>query len=190
MTLSPRSPTLINGDAITDPRSAPLPPTQTGPAQRAAGVQSPKILLDGITFDDVLLIPRRSGVMPSEADTSTRLTNAITLNIPLLSAPMDTVTESALAIALAQEGGLGFIHKNLSAEAQAREVEKVKRSANGIILDPLTLGPDDTIARAKELMRQHHLSGFPVTEDAPPAAARARCWASSPGATSSSSRTC
>jgi IMP dehydrogenase len=103
--------------------------------------------------------------MPSEADTSTRLTRAITLNIPLLSAPMDTVTESALAIVLAQEGGLGFIHKNLPVDAQAREVAKVKRSANGIIVDPLTLGPEDTIARAKELMRQHNCSGFPVTED-------------------------
>lgn len=124
-----------------------------------------RIAADGITFDDVLLIPARSGVMPGDADTSTRLTRTITLNIPLLSAPMDTVTESALAIGLAQEGGLGFIHKNLTIEAQALEVAKVKRSANGIIADPLTLGPDDTIARAKELMRRHHCSGFPVTED-------------------------
>ena len=124
-----------------------------------------KILFDGITFDDVLLIPRRSAVMPGEADTGTRLTRSISLNIPLVSAPMDTVTESALAIALAQEGGMGVIHKNLSAEAQAREVAKVKRSANGIIVDPLTLGPSDTVARAKELMRQHNVSGFPVTED-------------------------
>jgi IMP dehydrogenase len=126
---------------------------------------SSKILFDGITFDDVLLLPRRSGVMPADADTSTQLTRTIRLNIPLLSAPMDTVTESALAIALAQEGGLGIIHKNLSIEAQAREVTKVKRSANGIILDPLTLGPGDTVARAKELMRTHNVSGFPVTED-------------------------
>ena len=131
--------------------------------QRESGL--PKILFDGITFDDVLLVPRRSAVMPAGANTSTRLTASIRLNIPLLSAPMDTVTESALAIALAQEGGMGIIHKNLSAEAQAREVAKVKRSANGIIVDPLTLGPLDTIARAKELMRQHNVSGFPVTED-------------------------
>ncbi|MCH7791533.1 MAG: IMP dehydrogenase [Planctomycetes bacterium] len=126
---------------------------------------SPKIVSEGITFDDVLLIPRRSGVVPSEADTSTRLTASIRLNIPLLSAPMDTVTESALAIALAQEGGLGFIHKNLSIETQAREVAKVKRSANGVILDPITLCPDDTISHARTLMRQHNVSGFPVTED-------------------------
>jgi IMP dehydrogenase len=124
-----------------------------------------KIVMDGITFDDVLLLPRRSAVMPSDADTSTRLTRTLRLRIPLISAPMDTVTESALAIALAQEGGIGIIHKNLSPEAQAREVAKVKRSANGVITDPLTLGPDDTVARAKELMRAHNVSGFPVTED-------------------------
>jgi IMP dehydrogenase len=124
-----------------------------------------KIAAEGITFDDVLLMPRRSAVMPADADTSTRLTRGIRLNIPLLSAPMDTVTESALAISLAQEGGLGVIHKNLSIEFQAREVAKVKRSANGVITDPLTLGPTDTVAKAKELMRAHHVSGFPVTED-------------------------
>jgi IMP dehydrogenase len=128
-------------------------------------IQTPKIIAEGITFDDVLLIPRRSAVMPADADTATRLTRTITLNIPILSAPMDTVTESALAIALAQEGGMGIIHKNLSPEAQAREVAKVKRSANGIIADPITLGTSDTVARAKELMRQHNVSGFPVTED-------------------------
>lgn len=131
----------------------------------ASSAFADKIVMDGITFDDVLLIPRRSAVMPADADTSTRLTANITLNVPLLSAPMDTVTESALAIALAQEGGLGIIHKNLSAEAQAREVQKVKRSANGVITDPLTLGPADTIAKAKDLMRAHNVSGFPVTED-------------------------
>ncbi|HYF16204.1 MAG TPA: IMP dehydrogenase [Phycisphaerales bacterium] len=124
-----------------------------------------KIIADGITFDDVLLLPRRSGVMPAEADTSASLTRTIRLNIPLLSAPMDTVTESALAIALAQEGGVGIIHKNLPVESQAREVAKVKRSANGVIADPITLGPADTVQRAKELMRQHNVSGFPVTED-------------------------
>ncbi|MBL8759562.1 MAG: IMP dehydrogenase, partial [Phycisphaerae bacterium] len=120
--------------------------------------------MDGITFDDVLLLPRYSNVIPSAADTTTRLTRGITLNIPLLSAPMDTVTESALAIALAQEGGLGIIHRNLSIEAQAREVSKVKRSANGVILDPLTLSPADTVGRARQLMSRHSASGFPVTE--------------------------
>ncbi|MDX2147109.1 MAG: IMP dehydrogenase [Planctomycetota bacterium] len=124
-----------------------------------------KIAFEGITYDDVLLLPRYSQVMPSDTDTSSHLTHSIRLNIPLISAPMDTVTEHALAIALAQEGGIGIIHKNLSVEAQAREVTKVKRSANGVILDPLTLGPSDTVARAKELMRTHNVSGFPVTED-------------------------
>ena len=144
--------------------------TTSNPPAASRAVQAPpnpfgKIVADGITFDDVLLLPRRSGVMPAEADTSTNLTRTIRLNIPLLSAPMDTVTESALAIALAQEGGVGIIHKNLPVESQAREVAKVKRSANGVIADPITLGPADTVQRAKELMRQHNVSGFPVTED-------------------------
>jgi IMP dehydrogenase len=144
----------------------PSPPAKASAPSPARAV-SPldKIVAEGITFDDVLLLPRRSGVMPAEADTSARLTRQLTLKIPLISAPMDTVTEHALAIALAQEGGLGIIHKNLSVETQAREVAKVKRSANGIITDPLTLGPSDTVARAKELMRAHNVSGFPVTED-------------------------
>ena len=98
----------------------------------------------GITFDDVLLEPRYSDVVPAECDVSTRLTRRIRLNIPLLSSPMDTVTESDMAIALAQEGGLGVIHKNMSIERQTEEVDKVKRSANGIITDPVTLPPDAT----------------------------------------------
>src|SRR3954467_6322344 len=111
-------------------------------------MEHPKILHDGITFDDVLLIPQRSDFVPSDADVRTRLTRSIELNIPLLSAPMDAVTESALAIALAKEGGLGFIHKNLPVEVQCREVEKVKRSENGIIFDPLTLRPEGSVAEA------------------------------------------
>jgi len=125
----------------------------------------PRVAFDGITFDDVLLLPRRSSVLPSQTSLRTRLTRSLSLNIPLVSAPMDTVTESALAIALAQEGGIGIIHKNISIETQAREVTKVKRSANGVILDPITLGPGDPVQRARELMRQFHVSGFPVTED-------------------------
>jgi len=121
-----------------------------------------KLAGEGITFDDVLLVPARSSVVPGELDTSTRLTRNIRLNIPLVSAPMDTVTEAALAIALAQEGGLGFIHKNLSIEAQAREVEKVKRSENGIITDPITLPPDESTATARQLMAQHNVSGIPI----------------------------
>ena len=124
----------------------------------------PKIVQDGITFDDVLLLPRRSDVIPNQVDTSTRLTGRIKLNIPLLSAPMDTVTEAGLAIALAQEGGLGVIHKNLSAEDQVREVTKVKRSANGVIVNPLTLGPDEPAGRVRELMALHRISGVPITD--------------------------
>src|ERR1700747_2011507 len=100
-----------------------------------------KICHDGITFDDVLLIPARSDFVPTDAETHSRLTRSIEVNIPLISAPMDTVTEAALAIALAQEGGIGIIHKNLSLENQAREGEKVKRSENGVIVDPTPLPP-------------------------------------------------
>ncbi len=130
-------------------------------------MEHPKILHDGITFDDVLLIPARSDFVPSDADTHTRLTRAIELNIPLISAPMDTVTESALAIALAQEGGIGIIHKNLSIENQAREVEKVKRSENGVIVDPITLSPGATIATARKIMREYNVSGIPIVEGGP-----------------------
>jgi len=124
-----------------------------------------KFLGDAITFDDVLLVPRRSSVMPAAADLRTRLTRSITLPIPLVSAPMDTVTGSRLAIALAQEGGIGIIHKNMSAEAQAIEVSKVKRSENGVITDPITLGPSDTVGYARRLMAEYNVSGFPVTDD-------------------------
>ena len=124
-----------------------------------------KIIAEGITFDDVLLIPEYSAITPDKANTSTLLTRNIRLNIPLVSAPMDTVTESRLAIALAQEGGIGIIHKNLPPEVQAREVAKVKRSENGVITDPVTLSPDDTIAKALTLMEQQNVSGFPVTAD-------------------------
>ncbi len=124
-----------------------------------------KILCDGITFDDVLLTPARSDVVPALADTSTQLTSNVRLNIPLLSAPMDTVTESALAIALAQEGGLGFIHKNLSIDQQVREVTKVKRSANGVITDPVTLPPDAPSSKARQLMAEQNISGVPITDN-------------------------
>src|SRR5438876_2552715 len=127
-------------------------------------MEHPKILHDAITFDDVLLIPARSDFIPSDADTHTRLTRAIELNIPLISAPMDTVTEAALAIALAQEGGIGVIHKNLSIENQAREVEKVKRSENGVIVDPITLPPSATIGTARKVMREYNVSGIPIVE--------------------------
>jgi IMP dehydrogenase len=124
-----------------------------------------KIIQEGVTFDDVLLVPEFSGVLPDQADTSTRLTRNIQLNVPLVSAPMDTVTESALAIALAQEGGIGIIHRSLTHDEQAREVAKVKRSENGVINDPVTLSPQDGVSRALELMEQQNVSGFPVTAD-------------------------
>src|SRR3954466_1317615 len=123
-----------------------------------------KILYDAITFDDVLLIPQRSDFIPSDADTHTKLTRNIEINIPLISAPMDTVTEAALAIALAQEGGIGIIHKNLPVDRQALEVEKVKRSENGVIVDPITLPPSATIGQARKIMREYNVSGIPVVD--------------------------
>ena len=119
----------------------------------------------GLTFDDVLLEPRLSDVVPADVDVSTQLTRRIRLNIPLLSSPMDTVTEAAMAIALAQEGGIGIIHKNLSIDRQTEEVEKVKRSANGIIRNPATLTPDATLGRARDIMDQYNVSGLPITRD-------------------------
>ena len=123
-----------------------------------------KIVARGITFDDVLLVPAKSDFVPSQAQTSTRLTNNITINIPIVSAAMDTVTESVLAIALAQEGGIGIIHKNLSIEAQKREVTKVKRSENGVIIDPITLTPDEPVKKAWDLMNEQNVSGIPIVE--------------------------
>jgi IMP dehydrogenase len=127
-------------------------------------MNSEKITAEGITFDDVLLIPARSDFVPSQANTATHLTRNIRINIPIVSAAMDTVTESALAIALAQEGGIGIIHKNLSIEAQTREVTKVKRSENGVILDPVTLSPSMTVAAARQLMGEQNVSGIPIVE--------------------------
>ena len=124
-----------------------------------------KIISEGITFDDILLMPAFSEVNQNELDLSTDLTRNVRLQIPLVSSPMDTVTESALAIALAQEGGLGIIHRNLSVEAQSLEVEKVKRSENGIIADPITLGPDESTATAESVMAQNGISGIPIVED-------------------------
>src|SRR6476619_4320766 len=122
-----------------------------------------RIAYQGITFDDVLLEPGYSEVVPKDVDVRTSLTRRIRLNLPILSSPMDTVTESELAIALAQEGGIGIIHKNLSITAQTREVDKVKRSENGIITDPITLPPDDTVGHARKIMEEHHISGVPIT---------------------------
>jgi len=122
----------------------------------------PKLITQAITFDDVLLLPRYSEVVPAEVNVATQLTRNIRLNIPLLSSPMDTVTESDMAIALSQEGGLGVIHKNMSIAQQTEEVDKVKRSANGIIFDPVTLPPTATVAKAREVMNQANISGVPI----------------------------
>ncbi|MDG3007815.1 IMP dehydrogenase [Paludisphaera mucosa] len=122
-----------------------------------------RIAYQGITFDDVLLEPGYSEYLPREVDVRTNLTTRIALNIPVLSSPMDTVTEAELAIALAQEGGLGVIHKNMSIEQQTREVDKVKRSENGIIVDPITLPPDATVGEARQIMGGHNISGVPIT---------------------------
>jgi IMP dehydrogenase len=117
----------------------------------------------GLTFDDVLLIPAHSEVLPNEVDVSTMLTNEIKLNIPVMSAGMDTVTESEMAIAIAREGGIGVIHKNMSIDEQCKEVDKVKRSEHGVIVDPISLGPDNLLSDADDLMNKYHISGVPVT---------------------------
>ncbi|MBU6217285.1 MAG: IMP dehydrogenase, partial [Acidobacteria bacterium] len=115
----------------------------------------------GLTFDDVCLLPAASDVVPAEVDTGTRLTTNLRLAIPLMSAAMDTVTEARLAIAVAREGGLGVIHRNLSIEDQVTEVDKVKRSESGMIVDPVTLGPDDLVGAALDLMAKYRISGVP-----------------------------
>lgn len=119
----------------------------------------------GLTFDDVLLIPAHSDVLPRDVDVHTHLTQNVTLNIPVMSAGMDTVTEAEMAIAMAREGGIGVIHKNMSIDEQAREVKLVKRSEHGIIVDPIYLAPDNTLSDADELMNKYHISGVPITEN-------------------------
>ena len=124
-----------------------------------------RIAKEALTFDDVLLVPAHSTVLPNTADLRTKLTSAITLNIPMISAAMDTVTEARLAIALAQEGGIGFIHKNMSIEQQAAEVRKVKKYESGVVSDPVTVRPDMTIAQIKELSHKNGFAGYPVVTD-------------------------
>ncbi|HEY1270589.1 MAG TPA: IMP dehydrogenase, partial [Terriglobales bacterium] len=120
---------------------------------------------EALTFDDVLLLPARSDVVPALASTHTQLTRNIRLNIPIISAAMDTVTESHMAIALAQQGGLGIIHRNLTIEQQANEVDKVKRSESGMIVDPVTMSPDAKVSDALEVMRKYKISGVPITKN-------------------------
>ena len=123
-----------------------------------------KIIKEGYTFDDVLLIPAKSDVLPNAVSLKTKLTKKITLNTPILSAAMDTVTEAELAIAIARQGGIGFIHKNMSIEEQASEVEKVKRSESGMITNPITLNKESKVKVAEELMKRYKISGLPVVE--------------------------
>ena len=120
---------------------------------------------EALTFDDVLLMPAESAVLPAEVDTTTRLTNSIPLNIPLISAAMDTVTENGMAIAMAQAGGIGVIHRNMSVESQAAEVYRVKRFESGLVLDPVTISPNNTIGELRAIKSQHGFSGFPVVDD-------------------------
>src|SRR5690606_21658543 len=140
--------------------------TMTEPLTQAVStMRDDKFTGMGLTFDDVLLIPARSDVVPAEVSLSTRITEGIELNIPLVSAAMDTVTEARLAIAVAREGGIGIIHRNLTIEEQADEVDKVKRSESGMIVEPVTLGPDDHISDALAVMERFHISGVPITDE-------------------------
>jgi len=124
-----------------------------------------KVIREGLTYDDVLLVPRRSSVMPRNVSTQSRLTQRITLNVPILSAAMDTVTESTMAIAMAREGGIGVLHKNMSAEQQAEEVRRVKRSESGMILDPITLPSSSTVGEARALMSRYSIGGIPIVDE-------------------------
>ncbi len=139
---------------------------QTADRARTNGAASPKIRGEGLTYDDVLLVPARSEVMPREVSTATQLTQRIRLNIPILSAAMDTVTEANLAIAIAREGGVGVLHKNMTVAQQAAEVRRVKRSESGMILDPITLSPHHTVGDARQMMARHSIGGIPVVDEA------------------------
>src|SRR5215472_2975395 len=118
---------------------------------------------EGLTFDDVLLLPGKSSILPGQADTRTCLSRRISLNIPIVAAAMDTVTDSRLAIAIARQGGIGFIHRNMSIGRQAEEVDRVKRSESGMIVDPVTISPEMSVRQALEIMNKYKVSGLPVT---------------------------
>src|SRR5216110_416535 len=123
-----------------------------------------KFAKEGLTFDDVLLVPADSSVLPNDVSTAARLTRTIALETPVVSAAMDTVTEARMAIAIAREGGIGIVHRNLSIESQVAEVDKVKRSESGMIVEPVTLPPDALVADALQLMERYHISGVPITD--------------------------
>ena len=124
-----------------------------------------KIVGEGLTYDDVLLVPAFSEVLPREVNIQTKFTRNITINVPIVSAAMDTVTESAMAIAIAREGGIGVLHKNMTIEQQALEVRKVKRAESGMIIDPVTLPMDAVVADAKNAMKEHSIGGIPIVDD-------------------------
>src|SRR5579864_7471712 len=134
------------------------------PAPETQGLPD-KFSKQGLAFDDVLLVPAVSGVLPNDVSTATRLTRTVVLNIPLVSAAMDTVSEARMAIALAREGGIGIVHRNLSIVDQVAEVDKVKRSESGMIVDPLTLPPDAPVSDALALIERYHISGVPITDE-------------------------
>lgn len=140
--------------------------THANPSKALGKILEGKLRHEGLTYDDVLLVPRKSRVMPRDVDIATRLTRRIRLNVPLLSAAMDTVTESRLAIAMAREGGVGVLHKNMPVESQAGEVRRVKRSESGMIMDPITLGPDRRVRDARMLMARYSIGGIPVVDGA------------------------
>src|ERR1700688_4902293 len=123
-------------------------------------------IAEGLTFDDVLLLPGKSSVLPAEVDTRTNFTRKLALNIPLASAAMDTVTESRLAIAIARQGGIGVVHRNMTIERESEEVDRVKRSESGMIVDPVTISPDITLRQALDIMTKYRISGLPVTRGA------------------------
>src|SRR4249919_976027 len=136
-------------------------------SEQETGLSRPeKFGREGLTFDDVLLVPAESSVLPNDVRTATRLTRTIALEIPIVSAAMDTVTEARLAIALAREGGIGILHRNLAIADQVAEVDKVKRSESGMIVEPVTLRPGDSVADALELMERYRISGVPITDEA------------------------
>src|SRR5215470_5363225 len=141
----------------------PSPAATRAMSREGVMTESPKFSPAGLTFDDVLLLPAHSELMPSEADTSTRITRRYRLRVPLVSSPMDTVTEARMAIAMARQGGVGVLHRNLSIEEQAQQVDLVKRSEAGMVTDPVTCGPEATLADVDRLCGQYRISGVPVT---------------------------
>ncbi|MCA8953817.1 MAG: IMP dehydrogenase [Planctomycetes bacterium] len=144
----------------------PILPSSPDPGTPGATGESTVVefLGEGLTYDDVLLVPQMASALPRDVVTATRFCRGVELQVPIVAAAMDTVTESRMAVALAQQGGIGIVHKNLSVDKQVGEVDKVKRSANGVIVDPVALSPDDTVGRAKDLMRDHKISGLPVVD--------------------------